>query len=233
MTQVSRMCGGGKPKMPFGLDQWLYGIPAAVLAGGAMYASSKYGFADWQFSAITGAVLVLTMIFKRMGHGQYMNLPFGLGKVTTPESIEFLLKPIFGEDPRTRDSWTKLSYPRREKDIERYGENKLYLRNFTGLGIVGLLPALPLALVLGFVCNLWILALLTLIGGFGKALVYDFSWRLFPSGKADWYIDPEAPDYKYEWKNDWDTATDFGEGLTGTIQAVFLIPLIIVVLGGL
>lgn len=24
---ISRMCGGGKPKLPWGLDQWIYALP--------------------------------------------------------------------------------------------------------------------------------------------------------------------------------------------------------------
>lgn len=60
---VSRMCGGAWPRLPWGLDQWLYSIPYALIVLGA-----------------TDSVLLTLLIFigvvigKRVGHGSGIDL---------------------------------------------------------------------------------------------------------------------------------------------------------------
>lgn len=80
---LSRMCGGGRPRLPWGVDQFLYAIPYGLVGG-------LYGFAP----AYAGAVLG-----KRTGHGQYLN--YGYGARTNPnddERLDFIVRFFFGVD---------------------------------------------------------------------------------------------------------------------------------------
>ena len=77
MTWVSRMCGGGPPKLPWGLDAWLLAAPYLLF----------YPYVGWWvILGYLGAVLGL-----RMGHGRgfHYNLPFEIG--SEPEKIEVLI----------------------------------------------------------------------------------------------------------------------------------------------
>lgn len=80
---VSRMCGGGKPKLPYGLDQWIYAIPYAVFQVHWLWAVLSYG----------GAVLG-----KRTGHGQYFSLAAPRGNPENDEKFDFIVRLFFGHD---------------------------------------------------------------------------------------------------------------------------------------
>lgn len=73
---VSRMCGGAPPKLPWGLDQWLYALPYLVVCLPSW----------WSIAAYLGAVLG-----KRMGHGRGMSLREPMKPGSKPEKIEFLI----------------------------------------------------------------------------------------------------------------------------------------------
>jgi len=77
MTWLSRMAGGGKPKLPFGLDQWLLALPYLLFY-------PVIGW--WVIPAYLGAVLGL-----RLGHGRgfWYNEPFKIG--SEPEKVEILI----------------------------------------------------------------------------------------------------------------------------------------------
>lgn len=77
MTWLSRMSGGGKPKLPWGLDQWLLPLPYLLLFPYITW---------WAVPAYLGAVLGL-----RLGHGRGFNYnePFKPG--SKPEKVEFLI----------------------------------------------------------------------------------------------------------------------------------------------
>jgi len=84
---LSRMCGGAPPKLPLGLDQWLYAIPYGVvgfLTGGYIWAAVAYATA---------------FIGKRTGHGQYFDL--GLNKIPPGDNVEkvdFIVRLLYGKD---------------------------------------------------------------------------------------------------------------------------------------
>ena len=77
MTWLSRMAGGGWPKLPWGLDQWLLALPYLLF-----YPAIGY----WVILGYLGAVLGL-----RLGHGRGFNYnePFKTG--SQPEKVEILI----------------------------------------------------------------------------------------------------------------------------------------------
>lgn len=88
-AKISRMCGGGKPKLPWGLDQWLYAIPHGVLG----FLVAPYFFWVAYFGAFFG---------KRTGHGQWFDLgtsdPHNEQTGNEPEKLDFILKWLYGPD---------------------------------------------------------------------------------------------------------------------------------------
>lgn len=79
---VSRMCGGGKPKLPWGLDQFVYGLPYLLCGDGLL-----------RLVAYAGAV-----IGKRLGHGQYFWLAVLRGDPAGDERFDFIVRLFFGPD---------------------------------------------------------------------------------------------------------------------------------------
>lgn len=79
---VSRMCGGGKPRLPWGLDQFVYGLPYLLCGSGF-----------WCLLSYAGAV-----IGKRLGHGQYFWLKALRGNPDNDESFDFIVAWLFGPD---------------------------------------------------------------------------------------------------------------------------------------
>lgn len=77
MTWLSRMCGGGPPKLPYGLDAWLLALPYLLFFPVISY---------WVIPAYLGAVLGI-----RLGHGRGFDysLPFKPG--SEPEKVEILI----------------------------------------------------------------------------------------------------------------------------------------------
>lgn len=86
------MCGGGKPKLPFGLDQWVYALP--------------YGLCLATFSPI-GAILsyIAAVGGKRTGHGQYHGRAGYVAPLEEQEQLDFIVKWFFGPD--TGGYWRK------------------------------------------------------------------------------------------------------------------------------
>ena len=79
---LSRMAGGAPPKLPWGLDQWLYAIPYAFHAPVTSW---------WAILGYAGAFLG-----KRTGHGVFMDLGTW-EKPTDDERLEFIIKPLKGK----------------------------------------------------------------------------------------------------------------------------------------
>lgn len=77
MTWLSRMAGGGWPKLPYGADAWLLCAPYLLF-----YPAIGW----WVILAYLGAVLGI-----RLGHGRFFDydLPFKVG--SEPEKIEVLI----------------------------------------------------------------------------------------------------------------------------------------------
>ncbi len=86
---VSRMCGGGKPKLPWGLDQWIYALPHGALG----YAVNPWLIPLSYFVAFFG---------KRTGHGQWFDLgtsaPHNEGTGKKPEKLDFIVRFFMGKD---------------------------------------------------------------------------------------------------------------------------------------
>ena len=82
---VSRMCGGGKPRLPWGLDQFIYGLPYAIAGS------------HWFVNILSYAGAVLG---KRTGHGQYFWLDAPRENVPpeNDESFDFIVTWFFGTD---------------------------------------------------------------------------------------------------------------------------------------
>lgn len=77
MTWLSRMAGGGPPKLPYGLDAWLLCAPYLLF----------YPFIGWW---VIPAYLIAVLGI-RLGHGRGFtyNEPFKIG--STPEKVEWLI----------------------------------------------------------------------------------------------------------------------------------------------
>lgn len=200
---LSRMCGGAPPKLPLGLDQWLYAIPYGVVAYLAVANPSV---------AIAAAVLSYFGAFlgKRTGHGQW----FSLGEVVKaiePEKLDFVATAFFGEDPRcfekfksmrgknindyTNDELAAIYY-----EMVKYGETKLYWRCVFGLGVSGLAVGLLAGGTL-IATGHTLAGLVLIVGASLKGFAY-------PIGR--WL------DVNINSKNsEWDEPTEWGEFLTG------------------
>lgn len=88
---TSRMCGGGKPRLGHGLEQFVYGLPYLAFGDGFLKILSY-----------------LAAVFsKRLGHGQYHGI---FGQRTDPkddEKFDFIVKVFFGEDKTSPDRWKR------------------------------------------------------------------------------------------------------------------------------
>lgn len=74
---VSRMAGGAKPKLPLGLDQWIYALPYGLICLPAgWWALAGYG------GAFGG---------KRTGHGRGISLKEKMKESAEPEKLEYLI----------------------------------------------------------------------------------------------------------------------------------------------
>lgn len=151
---ISRMCGGGKPKLPWGLDQWIYAIPHGIVG---YLATQQFGW--WAVAGTLGAYFC-AFIFKRTGHGQYFDLGFTTKLMQNEdgsprvERIDFILKWLMGVDPNN----------------VREGPGS-FRRDYLGMCVSGLLIALgtSIALLTG---GYWQLAIITAVAGFTKGLWY-------------------------------------------------------------
>lgn len=79
------MCGGGWPKLPWGLDQWLLALPYLLFY-------PVIGW--WVVPAYLGAVLGL-----RLGHGSFFHYGLPLKEGRTVEKIEYIM-------PKSLPVWT-------------------------------------------------------------------------------------------------------------------------------
>ena len=89
---ISRMCGGGWPKLKWGLDQWLYALP--------------YGLVFLPFAPLASALaFVGAFLGKRTGHGQYHGRAGKVVAKDEQERLDFIVRFFFGED--TGQYWRK------------------------------------------------------------------------------------------------------------------------------
>lgn len=147
---ISRMAGGGWPKLPWGLDQWLYALPYAAV----------YCFLPWEWYVnlpVALAAYGLGVLGKRMGHGQYFHLNFSPRQ---PEELDEKIEPFvrffFGFDRGGQGS-------------------KRYWRGVFGLAVTGAICAIGAAVALAAAGH-WLPAAIIFIGGAAKALAYMLGW---------------------------------------------------------
>lgn len=156
---LSRMAGGGWPKLPLGLDGILY---ASVYGGVCLlYLYSNVSLVPW------GLVLILVSFFaallgKRMGHGRFIDLGTWPYKADR-EKIEYLMFPFWA--------------------LEKTNA-KFY--DFIGLTLTGIICTIPCGLSLWFACGLPVLGGAIIIGAACKGLAYLIGYTLSePNAKIE------------------------------------------------
>ncbi len=201
---LSRMCGGAPPKMPWGLDQWLYALPYLLISLPAALTlatvlsvkkeNRKY------FWAIVWAIALLpyagAFIGKRTGHGGGMDLATNNKEPDDgrePEKLEYLILWLHGKIPQ-------------------------YWYDALLLAITGLAVTLIAGVMMSFINPLWgaVLAL----SGLTKAPAYMIGHLIYPNqrGRGIPYLDH---------------ATAIGEFLTGFFgYGILAITFIAVFMGG-
>ena len=90
MAWTSRMAGGGWPKLPWGLDQWLYALPILLF---------------WPLIGYWAIPAYITLaITKRMGTRQYLDGGTWTGTIRKPNNIDFLISWLKESvNPKTYD----------------------------------------------------------------------------------------------------------------------------------
>ena len=146
---LSRMCGGGFVKLPYGLDQWLYAFPFAILG---------YLSIGWWGVLLAG---IFAFLGKRTGHGQYMDLGSWTG-IVKPERLDLIVKWFFGKDPN--------------KTHQGAGSK---VRDFFGLCVTGAFTALGASIALALGGHLWLSLIVFLGGaakGVAYLVGWDAWW---------------------------------------------------------
>lgn len=161
---LSRMCGGAPPKLPWGLDQWLYALPYLVISlpaslAVAALASTKKENRKY-FSSIALLPYTAAFLGKRTGHGGGMDLATNNkepGQGREAERLEFLILPLHGK-------------------ISQYWYDTLLLA-ITGIAVT--LLAGILVMFVSFGCGL-----LLAISGLSKAPAYMIGALIYPDRKG-------------------------------------------------
>ena len=168
---LSRACGGGWPKLPWGLDQHIYALPYAFLGWFLLDNADLY----WGWVA-GGTFLSYATAFlaKRTGHGQYMALPYSF-KAITAERLDPIVKLFFGRDPRVVP--VNFNLEQLQRNIDSYGEDKLMKRNLTGLFVTGMGVGLGAA-ISAIVAGYPLIAGLLVASAGCKALAYYLGMKL-------------------------------------------------------
>lgn len=179
-----------KKYLPRPFNQILFAAPYALLC------TPPYVDSWW----IAPVVLALATLGVLTGHGQYfLDL---LIKKLKPETLDFILVPFFGKDPRTNGS-----------PLTPYGVKKLYWRNVAGLSVTGAAITLPAGIALADP----FIALSGAVKGPCYMLgqkIYDISpkverFHLNDEGKPEYYMGISyLPQHL-------DVATELGEAFTG------------------
>lgn len=97
---LSRMCGGGPPKLPWGLDQWIYALPymvvsiPAVTAIATIFSNGKISIKhEKHWFALAALPYAGAFLGKRTGHGGGIDAGTST-KERDDEALEFLIKPL-------------------------------------------------------------------------------------------------------------------------------------------
>lgn len=139
-----------------------------------------YLFAGWYcLFAFLGIFGLIT------GHGQYFlkRMP----KYIKHEKMDFIVKLVFGEDPRTRKDFYNANKALKELMIKAYGNNKLYWRCVFGMFITGTMLGLP-GMILALAYGQWLIAFGFAFTGFAKAAAYVVGYEMFDNTESAEYI---------------------------------------------
>lgn len=170
---------GGEPDLPRPVEQVLFCLIFIV-------AMDVFGVGIW-----AGLIpFIIAVLITCTGHGQYfLSLT---PKLIKNERIDFLLRPIFGHDPR--DLVYAVSPQEIDKLIDDYGREKLYWRCVTGMAMTGFLISLAPGIAVAF----WhpLPGVLLALSGLIKAPAYMASHRIgqgteggeWGYGGAQWFI---------------------------------------------
>lgn len=158
---LSRMCGGAPPKLPFGLDQWLYGLPYLLIGVPAMlmvtaWSKSASKWNKWYPATLLAAYLS-AVIGKRTGHGGGMDLghsPEEPGKGREAEKIEYLILWLDGQ-------------------LSKYWYDALLL------ALTGLLVTVPAGILVAFISPFW--GAFLAVSGITKPIAYMIGWAIYPN----------------------------------------------------
>lgn len=154
------MCGGGPPKLPWGLDQWIYGLPYALIALPITFTAGVFfGRAEKNPKYMWATILLPyagAVVGKRTGHGGGIDMGTWTGE-RDDEALEFLIKPLRGK-------------------ISEYWYDALLL------AITGVAVTLIAGFVLMFI-HPWAGILLAL-SGLTKAPAYMIGWAIYPTGSG-------------------------------------------------
>lgn len=144
---------------------------------------------DWAVLAYIGVAGIAT------GHGSYF--PSRAVKAVAPEFFDFIVRPLFGSDPRAvaiffeyrDDNWRSdlAMIPGEVKAaMNKYGMKKLYWRNAFGMLVTGTLVGLPAAILAAYFGE-YLFMVLFLLTGASKSVAYltgDFLFKNTES--AEW-----------------------------------------------
>lgn len=163
---LSRMCGGAPPKLPFGLDQWIYALPYLFITFPAliimlMTINPRRGYKQYlpimlALAGYSGAVLG-----KRTGHGGGMDAghsddePYNSRE---PEKLEFLILWLHGKIPQ-------------------------YWYDILLLTITGLAVTLLSGIIVAFINPFW--GVFLALSGATKGVAYMIGWHHYPTGEGN------------------------------------------------
>lgn len=155
---LSRMCGGGPPKLPWGLDQWIYGLPYALIAlpvtatiGALVGLEEKDRKYMWATILLPYAGAV---VGKRTGHGGGIDMGTWTGE-RDDEALEFLIKPLRG---KISEYWY---------DALLMAVTGFIVTLFAGMFLI---PFHPIA------------GTILMLSGLTKAPAYMIGWAIYPTG---------------------------------------------------
>lgn len=165
---------GGKPDIPRPIEQMLF-CSIFILVGWLTGV-------EWWFNGLTFAIATAATL---TGHGTYFLSR--MVKAVEPERMDFLVRPFWGADPRTIEKYKSLrgdnwymADQRARDEVEaamiKYGLEKLYWRNVTGMAVTGGIVSLAPGIGIAFVNPL--VGLLVAISGFiAKPIAYMVSYK--------------------------------------------------------
>lgn len=158
---LSRMAGGGPPKLPWGLDQWLYGLPYALITLPVTFAFGALALRwDERCRKYIWVAILLpyagAVAGKRTGHGGGIDAGTWTGE-RDDEALEFLIKPLHGK-------------------ISEYWYDMMLL------AVTGLVCTLIAGIMVMFV-DVWG-GLALMLSGSTKAPAYMIGWWIYPTGSG-------------------------------------------------